>query len=58
MPENHPREAPRTPGGNNLSNIEEQDVDRVIPKPGEALDNDPDKSGTKPDDSGNQPRPL
>jgi hypothetical protein len=53
---------PRAPGGNNLSNIDEKEADRVIPRPGEAMEqdlvHDPDKIGTTPDDSGNRPRPL
>jgi hypothetical protein len=53
---------PHAPGGNNLSNIGQDDADRVIPKPGEArerdLATDPDKTRTSPDDSGNRPRPL
>lgn len=58
MTENHPHEAPRTPGGNNLSNIDKQDIDRVIPKPGEAVEKNPDKTDAVPDDDGNPPRPL
>ncbi|MDR5762616.1 hypothetical protein [Caballeronia sp. LZ035] len=58
MAETRQQDTPRTPGGNNLSNIDEQDVDRVIPQPGEALEHDPDKTGMTPDDSGNRPRPL
>ncbi|SAK46651.1 hypothetical protein AWB82_00919 [Caballeronia glebae] len=56
------RNKPRTPGGNNLSNIDPADADRVIPRPGEATETDlahePDKVGTTPDDSGNRARPL
>ncbi len=55
-------EEPRTPGGNRLNEIEPSEADRVIPRPGEALEQnpvtDPDKVGTSPDDSGNRPRPL
>ena len=56
------RDKPHAPGGNNLSNINPEDADRVIPRPGEATErdpvNEPDKIGTTPDDSGNRPRPL
>jgi hypothetical protein len=56
------RDKPHAPGGNNLSNIDPAEADRVIPRPGEATAtdpvNDPDKAGTVPDDSGNRPRPL
>lgn len=59
-PDTHDK--PRAPGGNNLSNIGIEDVERVIPRPGEARATDPanarDKIGTTPDDSGNRPRPL
>jgi hypothetical protein len=59
-PDTHDK--PRAPGGNNLSNIDPAEADRVIPRPGEAMEpdplHDPDKIGTTPDDSGNRPRPL
>ncbi|QSN63683.1 MULTISPECIES: hypothetical protein [unclassified Caballeronia] len=50
------------PGGNELNNIRPEDVDRVIPRPGEMMERDeatdPDKVSTNPDDSGSRPRPL
>ncbi|SAK47600.1 hypothetical protein AWB83_00883 [Caballeronia ptereochthonis] len=52
------RNEPRAPGGNNLSNIDRKTAERVIPRPGEAAAENPDKIGTTPDDSGNRPRPL
>jgi hypothetical protein len=59
-PDEHDK--PHAPGGNPLNNIKPEDVDKVIPRPGEATApdaaTDPDKIGTNPDDSGNRPRPL
>jgi hypothetical protein len=59
-PDTHDK--PRAPGGNNLSNIDQGDADRVIPKPGEATGrepvNDPGETGKTPDDSGERPKPL
>lgn len=60
-PDTHDK--PHAPGGNNLSNIDPREANRVIPKPGEALErepvNNPDKVvGTEPDDSGSRPKPL
>jgi hypothetical protein len=55
-PDTHDK--PRAPGGNNLSNISESEADRVIPKPGEALERDPAKADKTPDDSGDRAKPL
>ncbi|WP_250453286.1 hypothetical protein [Caballeronia sp. ATUFL_M2_KS44] len=59
-PDTHDK--PRAPGGNDLNNIRDDEIDRVIPRPGEALERDdatdPDKLRINPDDSGNRPRPL
>jgi hypothetical protein len=59
-PDTHDK--PHAPGGNELNNITPEEADRVIPRPGEALERDeatdPDKASVNPDDSGNRPRPL